>query len=125
MILFNQRNADRIRTDFRDNPETRYVAVSGYGNEERRAATGRSRCRCCGERIAKGEEALFFVWDFHGSAATPPQSAGCTARIASPRCKMTIRTGILSTCNPCDTLRDPLWDLSRLAGRWPLTGLQE
>lgn len=26
--------------------------------------TGRATCRCCGEKIKKGEKAIFFYWDF-------------------------------------------------------------
>lgn len=36
-----------------------------YGVVERGiATTGRATCRCCGQRIAKGEEVLRFPWDF-------------------------------------------------------------
>ena len=28
-------------------------------------STGRAKCRCCGQAIAKNEEAIKFSWDFH------------------------------------------------------------
>ena len=43
--------------------------ASEYGKSEVRAATGRATCRCCGLRVAKGEPALHFAWDFHGSGS--------------------------------------------------------
>lgn len=40
-----------------------------YGGLDRCTATGRATCRGCGRRIAKGERALVFAWDFHGSGS--------------------------------------------------------
>lgn len=35
-------------------------------NPERKVATGRARCRCCGEVVTKGQEAIFVYHDFTG-----------------------------------------------------------
>jgi len=40
-----------------------------YGNTEIKTATGRSRSRIDGSKIAKGEEVLAFVYDFGGSGS--------------------------------------------------------
>lgn len=39
------------------------------GPPELRIATGRARCRVCGERIAKGEQCVYVVHDFQGSGS--------------------------------------------------------
>lgn len=40
--------------------------MAGIGEVERKIATGRSRCRVCGERIKKGEFLLATHYDFYG-----------------------------------------------------------
>lgn len=38
-----------------------------YGSiEHGLKATGRARCRCCGDKIAKGTDEIRFYWDFNG-----------------------------------------------------------
>ncbi len=43
-----------------------YFPQIEYGTPEFVTSSGRARCRCCGEKIAKGEEELKFAYDFHG-----------------------------------------------------------
>lgn len=40
-----------------------------YGELEQATATGRARCRSCGQKIAKGAPELRFFWDFTGSGS--------------------------------------------------------
>ena len=44
-------------------------ATIQYGVLDRGAASGRATCRACGRKIARGERALMFCWDFHGSGS--------------------------------------------------------
>lgn len=37
-----------------------------YGDIERVIATGRARCRSCGNKIIKGSPEIRFYWDFRG-----------------------------------------------------------
>lgn len=47
--------------------------VTEFGTVEIIKATGRATCRCCGQRIAKGVEALRFPYDFTGSGSWTAQ----------------------------------------------------
>jgi hypothetical protein len=44
-------------------------AKSLYSSVDKKIATGRATCRCCGQKIAKGEVALYFAYDFTGSGS--------------------------------------------------------
>jgi hypothetical protein len=43
--------------------------VDVYGEIEKVTATGRATCRCCGQKIVKGDEALQFMMDLVGSGS--------------------------------------------------------
>ena len=47
--------------------------VIEYGQPEIVTATGRARCRCCGQKIAKDETALKFFFDFNGCGSWTAQ----------------------------------------------------
>lgn len=60
--LIDGHYCDEIRT--KDTHLVQYGAI-----ERGLKATGRARCRCCGERIAKGADEVRFYWDFTGSGS--------------------------------------------------------
>jgi hypothetical protein len=52
-------NLERARTD----------SVAEFGSTEVIEATGRAICRCCGQKIPKGQLAIRFPFDFTGNGA--------------------------------------------------------
>lgn len=47
-----------------DSARANPARASEYGTPEIITATGRARCRSCGEKITKGQQALKFFYDF-------------------------------------------------------------
>lgn len=48
--------------------------VIEYGVLEHVEASGRARCKACGQKIAKGEPCLRFAWDFRGCGSWTAQT---------------------------------------------------
>ncbi len=76
----NKYNVERIREACKvwrlesDGRRTFNCWAIEYGQPEIVVATGRARCRCCGQKIAKGETVLKFSYDFHGCGSWTAQT---------------------------------------------------
>lgn len=70
MARLQMHEVEQIRKDVlrvaRDYPDQQCFSSRPveYGTITYRPATGRAKCRVCGETIAKGERAIHFYWDF-------------------------------------------------------------
>jgi hypothetical protein len=62
--LLDARTVERIRTK----PHRPYLVLEYGGPDDGLyVATGRAKCRACGQKIEKGAEAIRFTYDFIGS----------------------------------------------------------
>lgn len=66
--LIRKQTAERIRAAAKGLPEGKYFSVREieYGSPSVQPASGKGRCRCCGNRITKNARVVKFFWDFHG-----------------------------------------------------------
>jgi hypothetical protein len=70
--LMRRKVAERlgaVRIPVNERERSRIDSVADFGVTEVIEATGRAVCRCCGEKIVKGEVAIRFPFDFTGSGA--------------------------------------------------------